>query len=100
MASDLATPCELSDLVGGPKRERLYGHRRLAAPRGYETASITEEEVADIVRAMITVDDRAVGIIAHATGTHQVHGKVLFSDRPTQYLQSSCRFRNLRATIL
>ena len=70
---DLAAPGESGDVFAGAERERLDGHRRLAAAGGHQAAAVAQEEIRDVVAAMVLVDHRRRRIVAHAARAEEVH---------------------------
>ena len=78
--SDRVRAREPRDVVGRAKGERLNRHRRLAAARGDEAASVADEEVRHVVRAMVAVDDGVARIVAHPRRAEQMHATVARKD--------------------
>jgi hypothetical protein len=71
--SNLPLARRVGNVFGGPERERLDRHRRLAATARHETTAITYEKVRHVVRAVEPIDNGALGIIPHATGTQKMY---------------------------
>jgi hypothetical protein len=59
-------------VIRGPVRQGLNGAGRLVLSAGYETAAIYDEKIWNVVRAVVLVNDGALGIIPHAACTHQM----------------------------
>jgi len=78
--SDIAAFCERGDAIGGAEGEGLDGHGGLAAAGGYEAAAIAEEKILYVVRAVVGVDHRGLGIIAHAAGAEEMDGELLLAN--------------------
>src|SRR6267154_1599553 len=83
LCGNFAALGESGDAVRRAVGQGLDGHGRLAAAGGDQAAAVTEEKVFDVVGSMVGVDYRFLGIIAHAAGAEQVHGKLLLLDRIT-----------------
>src|SRR5258708_30330210 len=76
--SDFVALRELPNVIGRAESQGLNGHGRLAAPRGDETRPIAEKEIRHIVRAVVFVDHRSGGIVAHAAGAPQMGSSFVF----------------------
>ena len=85
----VASFCQGSDTVGGAEGQRHDGHRRLAAAGSYEAAAITEKKILYVVGLVISVDNRSLGIVAHATGAEQMDAKLLLVDGESPFLFSA-----------
>ena len=57
-----------SDFVRGAEGQRLNRHGRLSAPGGHKAASVAEEEVGNIVGAVMGVHERALTRIPKSRG--------------------------------
>jgi len=58
--------------------ERFDGHGGLAPARGDEAAAVAEKKILDVVGAVVRIDDRGLGIIAHAAGAEKMEGEIVF----------------------
>src|SRR5690349_2063194 len=56
IGSDVIASREFGDVLTGAKGQCLDGHGRLAAPGRDQAAAVTQEEIADVVRAVMLVD--------------------------------------------
>jgi len=53
LAEEIVAFRQRRNTIGGPVRKRLNGHGRLAAAGSDQTAPIAQEQVLDVVRAMV-----------------------------------------------
>src|SRR5258708_33667110 len=83
LCGNFAALGESGDAVCRAVGQGLDGHGRLAAAGGDPGSAVPEKKGFYVVGSMVGVDDRFFGIIAHAAGAEQVHGKLLFLDRIT-----------------
>jgi len=56
------------DVIGGAERQGLNRHRWVISAAGDEIAAVDDEQVRNVVRTVESVDDRRLGIVAHAAG--------------------------------
>src|SRR5580698_3810295 len=97
---DLVALREVPDMVCRPKREGLDRHGRLATAGGYEARAVAEEQVRDIVGAMILVDHRLAGVVTHATGAEQMNAAPALTDRAAPDLHGAGGVHNLDRAVL
>src|SRR4029077_4178760 len=91
LQSDFAAPGEGGDAIGGAESQRFDSHSGLTAARGDQAAAVAEKKIFDIVGAVVGIDDRGLGIVAHAAGTKKVEGEVVFFDGIVPFLlRTSC----------
>src|SRR5215471_5923538 len=70
--------CQVTDAIRGTEGQRHDGHGRLAAAGSYQASAIAEEKVLHVVRLVVPIDYRRLGIVAHPAGAEQVHAELLF----------------------
>ena len=62
---NLTAPRESTDMIRRPECEGLDRHRGLATAGGHKAAAVAQEEIPDIVSAVVAVDHGIVGVIAN-----------------------------------
>jgi HNH endonuclease len=63
------------DAVGGAEGQGFDGQCGLAASRGDQAAAVAQEEILDVVGAVIRVDHGSLGVVAHAARAQQMHAE-------------------------
>ena len=94
LCADFAAFGQRRNAVGRPESECHDGHGGLTAPGSDQAAAVAQEEIFHVMRAMIGVDHRSLGIQAHAAGAQKMHAKLLLLNRETPFFQGPGGFMN------
>ena len=97
---DFAALRELRDVIARPEGERLDRHRRLPAPRRHHARAVADEQVADVVRPVVLVDDRRLRVVAHARRSQQVRPAGRLGDWRLPDFERAGRLHGFDAAIL
>src|SRR3954468_18356649 len=87
-------------MICGAERQRLNHHRWLTAPRRDEAAAIADKEIADVVRAVVSVYHRLTWIVPHAGRAEQVYSTVGGKHRDVPNLRRAGSYHHLVHPIL